>query len=122
VLSVKDCWDYGSTVGYFPRNAIGSKMEKRLEEAHRAGMGFLPLPLVRKPDFAWKVKGANRMDFARGITETAEAAQQRRDSRLSAEWNLHICEIALRLAAPGPQGSVELSTRCEVPAPMPWAQ
>jgi hypothetical protein len=94
------------------------KGEKRLAAAHRAGVGLLPLSLVRKPTFKWKTRGANRMDFARGLSELAEAVGQKRKSRLSAELSLHLNELVLALLK---TGTTKLTTRCDAPAPMPWA-
>jgi predicted dehydrogenase len=122
VLSVSECWDYGTSVGIFPRKGITLKAEKRLANAHRAHFGLVPVPLVRKPKFEWKSRGANRMDFARGIAEIVEAHGQRRPSRLSAQFSLHLNEIVLALDSANPGGRcVSMQTTCEIPSPMPWA-
>jgi len=122
VLVVGECWDYGTSVGVYPRRGVGLRVEKRLASAHRAGVGLVPLNLVKKPRFEWKSRGANRMDFARGPAELAAALAEGRPSRVSAEFSLHINEIALALDGRQPGGhTTELTTRCEVPSPMPWA-
>jgi hypothetical protein len=78
--------------------------------------------LAKKANFKWRSRGANRMDFARGVAEVVEALGQKRPSRLSARFSLHINEIALALSLSEPGGqSVKMTTRCDVPAPMPWA-
>jgi predicted dehydrogenase len=118
VLHVNECWDYGSAVGWYPRRGVGLKAEKRLAAAHRAGVGLVPIPLVRKAGFKWKTRGANRMDFARGVWELAEAVGQKRPVRLNAQFSLHLNELVLALLK---TGTTQLTTRCEVPAPMPWA-
>jgi predicted dehydrogenase len=118
VLHVDECWDYGTGVSWYPRRGVGLRAEKRLAAAHRAGVALLPIPLVKKAGFKWKTRGSNRMDFARGVWELAESVGQKRPSRLSAEWCLHLNELVLAL---GKTGTTELTTRCEVPAPMPWA-
>jgi predicted dehydrogenase len=123
VLVVGECWDYGSSVGVYPRRGVGLRGEKYLAPVHKAGVGLMPVPLVRKPRFRWKARGANRMDFARGPAEVADAVAQRRTSRLSARFSLHLNEIVLALdARQGGGRSVELTTRCEMPSPMPWAR
>ncbi len=122
VLYVGECWDYGTSVGLYPRRGVGVRAEKRLATAHRAGVGLVPLKLVRRPRFEWRSRGANRMDFARGPAELAAAVAEGRPSRLSPEFSLHLNEIALALDGRKSGGrTVELTTRCEVPAPMPWA-
>ncbi len=118
VLVVNECWDYGSSIGWSPRTGIGLKAEKRLAAAHKTGVGLVPIPLVKKANFKWKSRGANRMDFARGIVETANAAAQRRPSRLSAQISLHLNEIVLAFTK---TGTTAMTTRCEPPLPMPWA-
>lgn len=122
VLVVGECWDYGTSVGVYPRHGVGLRAEKRLASAHRAGLGLVPVPLVRKPKFEWKSRGANRMDFARGPAELVEAAAQKRTSRLSPQWSLHLNEIVLALDKRKSGGqTVEMTTRCEPTTPMPWA-
>lgn len=122
VLVVGEAWDYGTSVGVFPRKGMGLRGEKYVAQVHKAGMGLLPVPLVRRAKFQWKARGANRMDFARGPAELVEAIAQRRTSRLSARFSLHLNEIVLALDARKTGGrAVEMKTRCEVPAPMPWA-
>ena len=122
VLMVGECWDYGTSVGIYPRRGVGLRAEKRLAGVHRLGLGLVPVPLVKKPKFEWKSRGANRMDFCRGPAELVEAAAQRRPSRLSARFSLHLNEICLALDGRKPGGqTVTMTTRCEPPAPMPWA-
>ncbi|MBK7863668.1 MAG: Gfo/Idh/MocA family oxidoreductase [Archangiaceae bacterium] len=122
VLVVGECWDYGSSVGVYPRGDVGLRGEKYLSGLHKVGVGLLPVPLVRKPTFAWKTRGANRMDFARGPAELAEAIGQRRTPRLSARFSLHLNEVVLALDARKTGGrTVTMSTHCETPQPMPWA-
>jgi predicted dehydrogenase len=121
VLVADECWDYGTAVSWYPRKGIALKAEKRLAAAHRAGVGLLSVPLVKKANFKWKSKGANRMDFARGIAEVVEAVAQKRPSRLAARQSLHLNEIVLALGGVAGGRTVKMSTTCEAPAPMPWA-
>ncbi len=123
VLRIDDCWDYGSTVRLQRRTALGIRAEKHPRAAKLAGLGPKRVPLVRRPAFAWKARGANRMDFARGIAEMARAIDERRSPRLSAEVTLHANEIVLALQDPSAMGSPRvLTTKCGPVEPMPWAK
>lgn len=96
-LVVDECWDYGTSVNFYPHTKPPGKPEA------------VPIPLVRAATFEWKTRGANRMDFARGIAEMGEA---------SATTALHLTEVALALDAPGIH---EMTTTCASPDPMKWA-
>ncbi len=122
VLSVEECWDYGSRVRLQRRTRLGLKAEKHPRLARLAGLGPRPLPLVRSPHFLWKVRGAMRMDFARGIAELAASIVERRPCRLSARFALHVNEITLAMQNPAEMGSPRrLTTTFEPVEPMPWA-
>src|SRR5229473_8565543 len=73
MLVVEDCWDFGTRVRISRRTRLGVRAEKHPLFARLTGLGPRALPLVRKPSFRWKVPGANRIDFARGVAETAAA-------------------------------------------------
>ncbi len=122
ILALKECWDFGSSIGFYPRNRVALKAEKHLAIAHRIGVGMLPVPLVRKVDFGFKVKGANRMDMARGIAEVAEAVTHNRPCRISADFSLHVNEIVLSLQNPKAMGvQRKLVSTCDRPSPTDWA-
>jgi hypothetical protein len=85
-------------------------------------MGPRPIPLVRKPRFAFKSKGANRMDFARGVAEMASAIKERRPSRMSARFALHVNEIVLAIQSPKEMGSPRtISSTFDPIDPAIWA-
>ena len=122
VLSVDDCWDYGSAVHLRGRSRLARKAEK----AHLAGpplrLGSRRLPLLRRPSFRYRARGANRMDFCRGVAELAEAVAGGRPSRLSSRFSLHINEIVLAIHDPARMGSPRrILTSAGPMEPMPWA-
>lgn len=122
ILSVEDCWDYGSPVYLQKRTKLGLKAEKYPRAAKLVGMGPRPIPLVRKPRFAFKSKGANRMDFARGVAEMASAIKERRPSRMSARFALHVNEIVLAIQSPKEMGSPRtISSTFDPIDPAIWA-
>ncbi|MEO7096815.1 MAG: gfo/Idh/MocA family oxidoreductase, partial [Polyangiales bacterium] len=123
VLSIDDCWNYGSPVHLQRRTRLRLKAEKYPRAAKIAGLGPERVPLVRKPSFAWKTKGANPMDFARGIAEMAAAIRAQVPGRMSARYALHVNEIVLAIQSPGAMGTPrKLVTTCESMSPMPWAE
>jgi predicted dehydrogenase len=73
-----------------------------------------------EPDY----RGASKMDFCRGLGDMAEALVQRRKSRLSARFSLHVTEMALAIhkARAGGVHRQELSSTFEIPEPMDWAK
>lgn len=122
VLEVEDSWNFASPVRLGRRTRWGVRAENRPMLARWVGLGPRPVPLVRRPRFHWKVPGANRIDFSRGVAEAAEAAQTGRPCRLSARFALHINELALTLQDPASFGCPRtLTTRFEPVEPMPWA-
>jgi predicted dehydrogenase len=123
ILSVADCWDFGSKVMLSPRTPLRLKAEKYPLAARLVGLGPRALPLVRKPTFRFGGKGANRMDFCRGIAEVAEAVRERRPSRMSARFALHVNEVVLALQDPTGMGAVRtLQSTFEPIEPMEWAR
>jgi len=123
VMSAVDCWDYGTPIHFHARTPLGIRGEKRPRLARLLGIGPRRLKLVRPVSFRWKSKGANPMDFARGIAEQASALSERRPSRISARFTLHVNEIVLALQDPAGMGSPRvLATTFDPPEPMPWAR
>jgi predicted dehydrogenase len=122
VLSVADCWDYGSPVYLQKRTRLGLKAEKHPRAARIVGLGPKEIPLLRKPRFAFRAKGANRMDLGRGVAEMAAAIEERRPSRMSARFALHVNEIVLAIQRPREMGSPRAMTSTFEPiAPATWA-
>ena len=97
VLRTDDCWDYGSPVYLAARTGLGLRAEKHPRAARLVGLGPKRLPLVQKPSFRLRGRGANRMDFARGVAELAAAIRDHRPNRLSARFALHVNEIVLAI-------------------------
>jgi predicted dehydrogenase len=123
VLSTADCWDYGSPVYLHRRTRLGLKAEKYPRVAKVVGLGPREQRLVRKASFQYRTKGASRMDFARGPAEMAAAIAERRPSRMSARYALHVNEIVLAMQSPELMGSPRrLTSSFQPPAPMPWAR
>ncbi len=122
VLTVEDCWDYGSAVRLSKRTKLGLRAEKHPKLARVTGLAPRRVPLVRKPHFASKTKGSNPMDFARGIADIAAALRENKKPRMSAEFALHVNEIVLALQNPAELGSPRTIRSSFVPIdPMPWA-
>ena len=121
-MSAVDCWNYGSPLYLSKRTKLGIKAEKHPRAARVVGFGPRRLKLVREPEFRFKTRGANPMDFARGIAEVASSIAERRACRMSARFALHVNEIVLAIQSPGEFGSPRvLETTCDAVAPMPWA-
>jgi predicted dehydrogenase len=120
VASIADCWDYGSSVYVSRRTPIGLKAEKHPLGGHF--LGSKRVRPVRKPRFSFRTAGANRMDFARGVADLAEAARTGSRPRLSAAFGLHVNEMVLAIQNPRELGSPhKMATTFEPMAPMPWA-
>jgi hypothetical protein len=77
-------------------------------------------PFARKPS-GWFVSRTKRVDFCRGPAEMANAVQQKRPCRLSAELGLHITELVNALQNPDTIGGRQRLGSCFVPIePLPW--
>jgi predicted dehydrogenase len=64
----------------------------------------------------------NRMDYAAGVAELAEAVRQGRSCRLSARFSLHVTEVSLALQGVGTSGcSYHTRSRFEPVTPLDWA-
>lgn len=123
VLTVEDCWDYGSKVKLSKRTKLGLRAEKHPALAKATGLGPRRVPLVRTPRFVSKTKGSNPMDFARGIGEIATALREKRKPRMSSEFALHVNEIVLTLQNPKELGSPRTIRSPFTPIePMPWGR
>jgi predicted dehydrogenase len=122
VISIRNCWDYGSPIYIRKRTPLRLRAEKYPRTATLLGLGGKRYPLVRRPSFRYRCKGAERMDFCRGIAEVAAAIREKRPCRLSARAALHLNELALALQHPERLGVPrKLSSACEPMDPMPWA-
>lgn len=123
LLLTDECWNYGSSVYIKPRTPLALKTEKYPVVARLLGQGPKKYPLVKKANFEYRCRGAERMDFSRGVSELAEAIAERRPCRLSARHALHVNEIVLTMQNPGEMGSPRKITSSFDPVdPMPWAK
>ncbi|WP_427162004.1 Gfo/Idh/MocA family protein [Aliinostoc sp. HNIBRCY26] len=114
ILGIHDSWYYGAPV-YIRRSLnIG---RKRLE-----GVWKQRYPLVRKaPKLGYR--GAQQMDFCRGVAEMAEAIAHNRPCRLSTEFSLHNNEIVLAIQNALETGcTYKMTTSFESIEPMSWAK
>ncbi|TWU57882.1 Gfo/Idh/MocA family protein [Rubripirellula reticaptiva] len=122
-LSVEDCWYYDSPVHLEPFSNLSMRRRKipfmtRIKGVHPRKISF-----VRNPKMPHRYRtGGHKMDFARGIAEMADAVTEGRDSRLSADFSLHINEIVLKIQTPpGGNTTQELTTSAGEFKPMSWA-
>lgn len=79
-------------------------------------------PFARKPAGRF-VSRAKQVDFCRGPAEMAEAIQQKRPSRLSAELGLHITELVDALQYPEvPGGKRKVESSFAPIRPLAWSE
>lgn len=113
VMSIKDCWFYDDPI-YIQRMV-------RI----RRKVFFNPIkqkyPLVRKmPKFAYR--GAQKMDFCRGVAEMAQAITQKRPNRLSKKFCLHNNELVNAITyALENSNTYQMTTTFEPMQAMEWA-
>jgi hypothetical protein len=70
-----------------------------------------------------RYRGAQNRNFCRGVAELADAVEQRRPSRLSARYCLHVTEIILAIQnALETQSPHRISSSFDPIEPMPYAQ
>jgi predicted dehydrogenase len=115
ILSVDDCWDYHAQV-FVENRKPKMWQEKHPRRARILGLGRPNIPLVHKPKFVYCSNGS-RTDWCRGIAEQAEAVAEKRESRLSGRWSLHVNELALAITN-GYNGPIQ--STFEPMTPMPW--
>jgi predicted dehydrogenase len=114
VLSVSETWHSRSPVTVRPwirirRRTLLSPIPKRLRLLGK----HLPSP---------RSGGSQVIDFARGIADLADAANQGRSPRLSARFALHISELALAIQyATESSHTYTLKSTFEPVQPMDWA-
>src|SRR5262249_34900532 len=148
ILSMADCWDYGSPIvirrrtrarldelldgalalagrgqrkSGLARPPLAIRLERHARLARLARLGPKKIPLARRPRFR-QPPGASRMDYARGPMELADAVAEGRPSRLAARAALHVNEIVLAIHESAQRMSpYTLTTTCEPSEPMPWA-
>jgi predicted dehydrogenase len=113
-LWVDDCWKPTSAVRRRGRiEVLGRSREAPFSQR---------LKLLGDAEAVAASKGRRKVDFCLGPVDLALAMREARAPRLSAQFCLHITEIALAIsnALDGP-AVVDIASRFETPAPMPWA-
>ena len=114
VLSVHDCWNYGDPV--YVQRMLRIRRKVLMNPVKQK------LPLVRKPP-KFKTRGAQKMDFCRGVAEMADAIAEKRPNRMAADVSLHNNELAIAIQNAFSTGApYELTTTFESPTPMLWAK
>ncbi|RAM51871.1 MAG: gfo/Idh/MocA family oxidoreductase [Hapalosiphonaceae cyanobacterium JJU2] len=114
ILGIHDCWYYGAPV--YIRRSINIR-RKRFEGIWKQNYSLV------KPAPHFKYKGAQQMDFCRGVADMASAIIENRPCRLSAEFSLHNNEIVLAIQKSLDTGSpYKLTTTFEPIEPMSWAK
>jgi predicted dehydrogenase len=115
VLEIDECWSNAATV--------------RVRRRHVIRRRLLNSPFAKKLSFPGKThpmvgrRGATSMNFALGPAEILSALREKRQSRLDADFALHLNEVTLAIQATGAIGrSQRMITRCPPIVPMPWAQ
>ena len=123
-LSTHDCWFYDSPVHYQPLSTLSQRRQKIPFLARMKGLAKRKIKPVRPHKLAHRYRvGGHRMDFARGISELADAVQEGREARLSADFCLHVNEVVLRIQDPVPGRSTStMETSAGAMRPMRWAK
>ena len=114
VISMDDCWNYGDPV----------YVQRMMRIRRKVFMNPFKkkIPLVRKPP-KFNTRGAQRMDFCRGVAEMADAIAQNRPSRMAADISLHNNELAIAIQdAMEASSTYHMTTTFIPPAPMDWAK
>lgn len=111
VLYTEDTWYYTAPV--YLRRWFNFR-RKHLEWPRRK------YPLVSK-GARYNYRGTQQMDFARGVAELAAAIRERRPSRLSAAYSLHVNELVLAVQHACAGTPYKMTTSFAPPEPMPWA-
>ena len=113
-LSVGEAWDNDAPVRLRTRRRV----RRRLVE------GLWPRRLRLRGPTHPKVgrTGAATMNFMLGPAELLEAIAQARPARLSADLALHLNEVTLAIHGAGDGAAVDMTTRFDPIAPMPWAE
>jgi predicted dehydrogenase len=104
ILTVEECWDYGSPVYIKRRTKLAMWAEKYKLLSALPGIAARKYPLVKKSNFKHRYKATHAMDFARGVADVADAVRQKRPGRLSARFSLHVNEIVLAMQYPERMG------------------
>ena len=114
ILSIHDCWNYGDSV----------YIQRLMQIRRKVFMNPIrkKIPLVKKP-LKLKTRGAQQMDFCRGVAEMAAAITEKRPSRMAADISLHNNELAIAIQDTLETGGYYEMTTSFIPVvPMDWAK
>lgn len=113
VLSTADTWFYDSRVHVRRSINVGPRHQWLPRRRRR---------LLGTPQ-RYRYRGAQQMDFARGVADLADAIRTGRSPRLSARYCLHTTELVLALDRGLRDGcSYTMTTAAGPVEPMPWAR
>jgi predicted dehydrogenase len=124
-IFVDNCWHFGAPVyvqRYTQKNlkAAGHPISKVPLAKELLGVRARKRPPVRATPLKYKT-WKYWIDFARGISEFADAIREDRPSRLSPDFLLHINELALGISAASSEGATfEVESDFRPIEPMPW--
>jgi predicted dehydrogenase len=122
ILRTDDAWDYHSPVYIRKRDFFGRVLNKYPFVSKLPVVGERKLSLL-KGNGANSYRQTHQMDFARGVSELAEAVAGGRVSRLSAQFCLHVNELVLAIHNAGDDGATyRVRSSFEPMKPMPWAE
>ncbi len=114
ILGTHDCWYYRSPV--YIRRPITIRRKTFMSPLKT------PCRLVGAGKGRYRYRGAQQMDFSRGVAELAEAIRERRPSRLSERYGLHVNEMVIAIdQARDTQAPYTMTTTFDPIEPMPWA-
>ncbi|MCA9264090.1 MAG: Gfo/Idh/MocA family oxidoreductase [Planctomycetales bacterium] len=98
ILATRDCWHYHSPV----------YVRRRLNIRNRTIMH--PWPRREKlwgaGKLGFRMKGAQQMDFCRGLVDIADAVATGRSPYLASDYCLHVNEVVLAIQNAGDQGAI----------------
>ncbi|NER78831.1 MAG: Gfo/Idh/MocA family oxidoreductase [Leptolyngbya sp. SIO1D8] len=114
LLCTQDCWYYRSPV--YSRRRITLRRKTFISPWRKR------YPLVNPGKAQFGSRGAQQMDFCRGVFELAQAIQEQHICRLSPQFSLHVNEIVLAIQnALVDSKTYYLQTEFDPIPPMPWA-
>lgn len=114
VLSLKDCW---FSDGKVTLRKLMTIRRKTFLSPIRIQYRLLDRPRVKLRDV-----GGNRMDFAAGVAELALSLFEKRPSRLSPRFSLHVNEVAIALHNAGVGVVYKTRSRFDPVQPLPWSE
>lgn len=102
ILSIDECWHYGDPVRLLEYSSLAFRAEKyrifRNSKFFRWIFGLRPkaLPFHSKPNGIKRLK-RDYMDYARGVSDLAQAIKDNKTPTLSSQFSLHVNEISLAI-------------------------